>query len=98
MVQSRSPTYGLLYIGYNSGSPAKKIEGRFHYSSLVFLSLIFRFIEGSYVLSLLGTVHSIVTVECAGILPCSTAEETITHIEKTWQRGQVYLIRPLHLH
>jgi hypothetical protein len=37
-------------------------------------------------------VHSIVTVECAGILPCSTADETITHIEKTWQRGQVYLL------
>ncbi len=30
------------------------------------------------------------TVECAGILPCSTAEETIEHVVKTWDRGQVY--------
>jgi hypothetical protein len=37
----------------------------------------------------LGAEHFIVTVECAGILPCSTAVETITHIEKTWERGQV---------
>ncbi len=38
-----------------------------------------------------GSTHSIITVECAGILPCSTVAETIGHIEKTWERGQVSL-------
>ena len=46
------------------------------------------------VVSALGTAHSIVTVECAGILPCSTAEETIKHVEKTWERGQVFAPHP----
>ena len=30
----------------------------------------------------------VVILECAGILPSSTAEETITHIQKTWERGR----------
>ncbi len=30
----------------------------------------------------------LVNLECAGILPSSTAEETITHIQKTWERGR----------
>ena len=30
-----------------------------------------------------------VTIECSGILPCSTAAETVVHIKKTWDRGQV---------
>ena len=42
-------------------------------------------------ISVAGSTHSIITVECAGILPCSTAAETIGHIEKTWERGQVSL-------
>jgi hypothetical protein len=42
----------------------------------------------SYAVSGAGDVHSIVTIECAGILPCSTAAETVIHIEKTWERGQ----------
>jgi hypothetical protein len=42
-------------------------------------------------MSVAGSTHFIITVECAGILPCSTAAETIGHIEKTWERGQVSL-------
>jgi hypothetical protein len=34
--------------------------------------------------------YSIVTIECAGILPDSVAEETVEHIGKTWARGQVF--------
>jgi hypothetical protein len=30
----------------------------------------------------------LVNLECAGILPSSTTEETITHIQKTWERGR----------
>jgi hypothetical protein len=30
----------------------------------------------------------LVNLECAGILPSSTAEETITHIQNTWERGR----------
>ena len=33
--------------------------------------------------------YSVVTIECAGILPDSVAEETVQHIGKTWARGQV---------
>jgi hypothetical protein len=33
--------------------------------------------------------YSVVTIECAGILPDSVAEETVQHISKTWARGQV---------
>ena len=33
--------------------------------------------------------YSVVTIECAGILPDSVAEETVQHICKTWARGQV---------
>jgi hypothetical protein len=36
-----------------------------------------------------GKEHSIVTIECSGILPDSVAEETVRHIAKTWARGQV---------
>jgi hypothetical protein len=42
----------------------------------------------------IGTDHSLVTIECAGMLPCSTAGETIVHITKTWERGQVFAIIP----
>ncbi len=28
----------------------------------------------------------LVTLECAGLLPSSTAEDTITHITETWER------------
>jgi hypothetical protein len=30
----------------------------------------------------------LVTLECAGLLPSSTAEETIAHITDTWERGK----------
>ena len=30
----------------------------------------------------------LVNLECAGILPSSTAEETIVHIQQTWERGR----------
>ncbi len=30
----------------------------------------------------------LVTLECAGLLPSSTAEDTITHITETWERGK----------
>ncbi len=30
----------------------------------------------------------LVTLECAGVLPSSTAEETIVHIAETWERGK----------
>jgi hypothetical protein len=33
--------------------------------------------------------YTVVTIECAGILPDSVAEETVQHISKTWARGQV---------
>lgn len=36
-----------------------------------------------------GTSYSIVTIECSGVVPCSTAVETVLHIQKTWERGQV---------
>ena len=36
-----------------------------------------------------GTSVTIVTVECSGVLPDSTAAETVVHIKKTWERGQV---------
>ncbi len=42
-----------------------------------------------YPVFLKGEAHSLVTIECAGVLPCSIAAETVTHIEKTWERGQV---------
>jgi len=34
-----------------------------------------------------GTV-GIITLECAGILPSSTAGETVEHVKKTWERGR----------
>jgi hypothetical protein len=33
-------------------------------------------------------VVTLVTLECAGVLPSSTAEETIEHIAATWERGK----------
>jgi hypothetical protein len=33
-------------------------------------------------------VVKLVTLECAGVLPSSTAEETIVHIAETWERGK----------
>jgi hypothetical protein len=30
----------------------------------------------------------LLNLECAGILPSSTAEETIVHVRKTWERGR----------
>ncbi len=30
----------------------------------------------------------LVTLECAGVLPSSTTEETIEHIAETWERGK----------
>ena len=36
-----------------------------------------------------GEDVTVVTIECAGVLPCSTAAETVRHIQKTWERGQV---------
>jgi hypothetical protein len=37
----------------------------------------------------------IVSLECAGVLPSSSAAETVEHIQKTWERGQavVELVR-----
>ena len=35
-----------------------------------------------------GESVQLVNLECAGILPSSTAEETIVHIRKTWKRGR----------
>ena len=35
-----------------------------------------------------GKVVKLVTLECAGVLPSSTAEETIDHIKETWERGK----------
>ncbi len=31
----------------------------------------------------------LVNLECAGILPSSTAEETIVHIQNTWEQGRI---------
>jgi hypothetical protein len=38
---------------------------------------------------------TIITLECAGLLPSSTAAETVEHIAKTWERGRacVELVR-----
>jgi hypothetical protein len=33
----------------------------------------------------------IITLECAGILPSSTAAETVEHVKKTWERGRACL-------
>ena len=30
---------------------------------------------------------SVVTLECAGVLPCSLAENVVAHIEAVWERG-----------
>ena len=35
-----------------------------------------------------GSGVTIVTLECAGVLPCGTAEEVVAHVEKSWVRGQ----------
>ena len=37
-----------------------------------------------------GTVqgHTVVTLECAGVVPGGTADEIVAHIEKAWERGQ----------
>jgi hypothetical protein len=35
-----------------------------------------------------GKVLKLVTLECAGVLPSSTAEDTIEHITETWDRGK----------
>ena len=37
-----------------------------------------------------GAEHgvTIVTLECAGVLPSGTAVEVVQHIEKAWARGQ----------
>jgi hypothetical protein len=42
-----------------------------------------------------GNGVAIITLECAGLLPSSTAEETVEHIKKTWERGRacVTLVR-----
>ena len=48
---------------------------------LIFFFFVFVFIAGKE--------HSIVTIECSGVVPCSTAAETVLHIQKTWERGQV---------
>ncbi len=42
-----------------------------------------------YLIRSTGKEHSIVSIECSGILPDSVAEETVRHIAKTWARGQV---------
>jgi hypothetical protein len=31
---------------------------------------------------------TVVTLECAGVLPCSLADDVVDHIEKFWERGQ----------
>ncbi len=31
---------------------------------------------------------TVVTLECAGILPCSLTENVVDHIEKVWERGK----------
>ena len=31
---------------------------------------------------------TVVTLECAGILPCSKAESVVSHIEEVWARGK----------
>jgi hypothetical protein len=36
----------------------------------------------------MGGGVTIVTLECAGILPGGTAEEVVAHIEKAWERGR----------
>jgi hypothetical protein len=35
---------------------------------------------------------TVVTLECAGILPCSLAENVVDHIEKVWERGKATFI------
>ncbi len=35
-----------------------------------------------------GSGVTIVTLECAGVLPCGTAEEVVLHVDKSWARGQ----------
>ena len=56
-------------------------------SFVVFHWLIFPF----FFVFVAGYEHSIVTIECSGVVPCSTAAETVLHIQKTWERGQVKL-------
>ena len=36
----------------------------------------------------MGGGVTIVTLECAGVLPGGTAEEVVAHIEKAWERGR----------
>jgi hypothetical protein len=36
----------------------------------------------------MGVGVTIVTLECAGIVPGGTADEVVAHIEKAWERGQ----------
>ncbi len=36
-----------------------------------------------------GGGTAIVTLECAGALPCSLAENVVEHINTVWERGQV---------
>jgi hypothetical protein len=31
---------------------------------------------------------TVVTLECAGVLPCSLAENVVDHIETVWERGR----------
>jgi hypothetical protein len=35
---------------------------------------------------------TVVTLECAGILPCSLVENVVDHIEKVWERGKAAFI------
>jgi hypothetical protein len=38
-----------------------------------------------------GTGVAVISLECAGLLPSSTAAETVEHIRKTWERGRTCL-------
>ncbi len=35
-----------------------------------------------------GKGHTVVTLECAGVVPGGTADEIVAHIQKAWERGQ----------
>ena len=38
-----------------------------------------------------GGAVKLLTLECAGLLPSSTADETIAHIAETWERGKTVI-------
>jgi hypothetical protein len=40
---------------------------------------------------------TVVTLECAGILPCSEAQSVVNHIEEVWAQGIAEIVMKLSL-